>query len=54
MTPPFTITPPIDVWESFHKAWTWAVGKPGYDKKKFLDLENHLLELARAEKESTK
>lgn len=41
--------PPV-VWKSFYTTWAWAVGQLGYDKQKFLDMERHLLELARIKK----
>ncbi len=41
---------PLDVWHAFHRVWTWAVDKPGYDKNYFIELERILLEMARAEK----
>lgn len=40
---------PSEIWESFHKVWTWAVGKPGYKKAKFRELEADLLEIYRQE-----
>jgi hypothetical protein len=44
---------PGDIWESFHKTWTWAVGRPGYDKQKFLELETHLTEIGYKQKHET-
>lgn len=40
---------PKDVWEAFHKVWTFSVGKEGYDKKIFQDLETRLLKMTREE-----
>jgi hypothetical protein len=30
-------------WNAFHALWSTAVGMPGYDKKKWLELERALL-----------
>lgn len=38
---------PPDIWIAFHQAWTWAVGRPGYDKDRFRQMEQYLLELNR-------
>jgi len=32
---------------AMHVLWTWAVGLPGYDKKKWIELEAAILALAR-------
>lgn len=34
-------------WELFHRAWTNAVGQPGYDKAEWLRMERALSEAAK-------
>ncbi len=34
-------------WEIFHRAWTKAVGQPGYDKKEWLRMEQAMSEAAK-------
>lgn len=35
------------LWMKFHSLWTSCVGTPGYDKKKWSDLENLILRALR-------
>lgn len=42
---------PEDIWHAFDCVWTWAVGKPGYDKSRFMDMEGYLLEMHRRSQE---
>ena len=34
-----------EYWNRFHELWTWAVDKPGYNKKDWMDLETEIEKL---------
>ncbi len=40
----------VDVTKVFHKLWTKAVGTDDYDKKEWVDLEQHIIRLNRLER----
>jgi len=42
------ITHTCDWNHALHAAWTWAVGKPGYDKAMWRNLEGQIVRLIRA------